>query len=77
MLNALAVLWTGLEVVNICWPRTILAPPGAPWYQVWAALIGVGSVTLVGLGYLIIRRPQDRMRETFADPVIKEVTSVG
>ncbi|MDH6119860.1 APC family permease [Kitasatospora sp. GAS204B] len=60
-LNALAVLWTGGEVLNICWPRTILAPPGAPWYQVWAALIGVGTVTLIGVGYLLVRRPQDRM----------------
>ncbi|MFC9326144.1 APC family permease [Kitasatospora sp. NPDC057015] len=63
LLNALAVLWTGLEVVNICWPRTILAPPGAPWYQVWAALLGVGLVVLAGLGYLLARRPQQRMRE--------------
>ncbi|WP_329494280.1 APC family permease [Kitasatospora herbaricolor] len=62
LLNALAVLWTGLEVVNICWPRTILAPPGAPWYQVWAALLGVGLVVLVGLGYLLVRRPQQLMR---------------
>ncbi|MCX5213828.1 APC family permease [Kitasatospora sp. NBC_00240] len=62
LLNALAVLWTGLEVVNICWPRTILAPPGAPWYQVWAALLGVGLVVLAGLGYLLVRRPQRLMR---------------
>ncbi|WP_280695818.1 amino acid permease [Kitasatospora sp. GP82] len=61
-LNALAVLWTGLEVVNICWPRTILAPPGAPWHQVWAALLGVGPVTVIGVGYLIARRPQRLMR---------------
>ncbi|WP_441246822.1 APC family permease [Kitasatospora sp. McL0602] len=61
-LNALAVLWTGLEVVNICWPRTILAPPGAPWYQVWAALLGVGLVTLAGVGYLLVRRPQRLMQ---------------
>ncbi|MFI6446681.1 amino acid permease [Kitasatospora sp. NPDC050543] len=62
-LNALAVLWTGLEVINICWPRAILAPPGAPWYQVWAALLGVGIVTLLGLGYLLVRRPQRHMRD--------------
>ncbi|MFI6843071.1 hypothetical protein OG535_09735 [Kitasatospora sp. NBC_00085] len=62
VINALAVLWTGLEVVNICWPRTILAPPGAPWYQVWAAVLGVGLVTLAGLGYLLVRRPQRLMR---------------
>ncbi|MFJ1708263.1 APC family permease [Kitasatospora sp. NPDC088346] len=60
-LNVLAVLWTGLEVVNICWPRAVLAPPGAPWYQVWAALLGTGAVTLTGLGYLLVRRPQRLM----------------
>lgn len=59
--NVLAVLWTGFEVVNICWPRALLVPPGAPWYQVWAALIGVGLVTLTGLGYLLVRRPQRLM----------------
>ncbi|MFI9326625.1 APC family permease [Kitasatospora sp. NPDC052868] len=63
VVNALAVLWTGLEVVNICWPRAILAPPGAPWYQVWAALLGVGLVGLAGLGYLLVRRPQRLMRD--------------
>ncbi|MEV8098113.1 APC family permease [Kitasatospora sp. NPDC085879] len=62
-LNLLAVLWTGLEVVNICWPRALLAPPGAPWYQVWAAVLGTGVVTLVGVGYLVVRRPQRLMRE--------------
>jgi hypothetical protein len=49
-------------VVNICWPRSILAPAGAPWYQVWAALLGVGTVTLAGLAYLLLRRPDRRMR---------------
>ncbi|GAA4843054.1 APC family permease [Kitasatospora terrestris] len=62
-LNVLAVLWTGLEVVNICWPRAVLAPPGAPWYQVWAALLGIGAVGLAGAAYLLVRRPQRRMRE--------------
>ncbi|SEK95011.1 APC family permease [Streptacidiphilus jiangxiensis] len=61
-LNLLAVVWTGFEVVNICWPRSILAPVGAPWYQVWAALLGVGTVTLAGLAYLLVRRPDRRMR---------------
>ncbi|MFF2073386.1 APC family permease [Kitasatospora sp. NPDC058162] len=62
-LNVLAVLWTGFEVVNICWPRAILAPAGAPWYQIWAAPLGVGTVTLAGLAYLLARRPDRRMPE--------------
>ncbi|MFB7380570.1 APC family permease [Kitasatospora purpeofusca] len=66
-LNLLAVLWTGFEVVNICWPRAVLSPAGAPWYQIWAAPLGVGTVTLAGLGYLLVRRPDRRMGEADRD----------
>ena len=38
-INALAVGWLAFETVNIAWPRESLAPPGAPFYQVWAAPI--------------------------------------
>jgi amino acid transporter len=61
-LNVLAVLWTGFEVANVCWPRAILAPPDAPWYQVWAGLLGTGVVITAGLLYLLARRPQDKLR---------------
>ena len=36
---AAAVAWLGFEFANIAWPRSILAPVGAPWYQVWAGAI--------------------------------------
>ncbi|MGW1005278.1 APC family permease [Streptomyces sp. NPDC002520] len=58
-LNVLAVLWAGFEVVNVCWPRALLAPPGAPWYQIWAAPLGVATVLGSGVLYLLVRRPQD------------------
>ncbi|MFD9729637.1 APC family permease [Streptomyces sp. NPDC059072] len=61
-LNVLAVLWTAFEVVNVCWPRAILAPPGAPWYQVWAGLIGTGAVITAGLVYLAVRKPHHALR---------------
>ncbi|MER7585694.1 APC family permease [Kitasatospora sp. NPDC097691] len=66
-LNLLAVLWTGFELVNICWPRAVLAPAGAPWYQIWAAPLGVATVTLVGLAYLLARRPDRRMGDIDQD----------
>ncbi|MEW2489695.1 APC family permease [Streptomyces sp. NPDC048411] len=61
-LNVLAVLWTAFEVVNVCWPRAILAPPGAPWYQIWAGLLGIGVVITAGLVYLVVKKPQDALR---------------
>lgn len=65
--NLLAVLWTGFELVNICWPRAVLAPAGAPWYQIWAAPLGVATVTLAGLAYLLVRRPDRRMGDIDRD----------
>ncbi|RSS54746.1 amino acid permease [Streptomyces sp. WAC07061] len=61
-LNAAAVLWTAFEVANVCWPRAILAPAGAPWYQVWAGLLGIGAVITAGLLYLAVKKPQDTLR---------------
>ncbi|CCH31743.1 amino acid permease [Actinosynnema sp. NPDC047251] len=61
VINALAVGWLGFEFVNIAWPRAILAPVGAPWYQIWAAPLVSAVVVLAGLLYLLIARPQDKV----------------
>jgi amino acid transporter len=60
VLNVLAVVWLAFEAVNIAWPRTSLAPPGAPVYQVWAAPIVLAAITLVGIAYLLLARPHAR-----------------
>ena len=60
LVNVLAVAWLAFETVNIAWPRASLAPLGAPWYQVWAAPMVVGAITVVGLAYLALARPDAR-----------------
>ncbi len=60
-INLAAVAWLGFETVNIAWPRASLAPPGAPAYQIWAAPMLLGAITAVGLTYLLLARPQDRL----------------
>ena len=60
LVNALAVGWLAFESVNIAWPRTSLAPPGAPFYQVWAAPIVLGIIGLAGVAYLVLARPHLR-----------------
>jgi amino acid transporter len=57
MVNALAVAWLAFETVNIAWPRESLAPPGAPFYQVWAAPIVLAVIAAVGVTYLVVARP--------------------
>lgn len=60
-INLAAVLWLGFETVNIAWPRTSLAPPDAPFYQVWAAPLVLALILVVGLGYLALARPAARL----------------
>jgi lipopolysaccharide export LptBFGC system permease protein LptF len=59
-INVAAVIWLAFETVNIAWPRTSLAPPGAPTYQVWAAPIVLAVIAVVGLTYLAVARPHRR-----------------
>jgi amino acid transporter len=60
-INAVAVGWLGFETVNIAWPRTSLAPPGAPAYQVWAAVIVLAVIGIAGAAYLVVARPQRKL----------------
>ena len=61
VVNALAVAWLAFETVNIAWPRTSLAPPGAPAYQVWAAPLVLALIATVGLAYLALAKPHRRI----------------
>jgi amino acid transporter len=64
--NLLAVGWLTFETLNIAWPRTAIAPPGAPWYQVWAAALVLALIGAVGVAYLVVAKPQ-RILEVEAD----------
>jgi len=58
--NVLAVGWLAFETVNIAWPRESLAPPDAPFYQVWAAPIVLALIATAGAAYLLVAQPQAR-----------------
>jgi amino acid transporter len=60
VVNVLAVVWLVFETINIAWPRAVLAPPGAPFYQVWAAPLLLVVIAVTGVGYLVLARPLRR-----------------
>jgi amino acid transporter len=64
--NVVAVAWLTFEAINIAWPRTVLAVPGAKFYQVWAIVLIFGVLTVLGLIYVLVRRPQDRVAKSAA-----------
>jgi amino acid transporter len=61
VLNAAAVAWLSFETVNIAWPRESLAPPAAPFYQVWAAVIVLALIVVLGLAYLLVAKPERKL----------------
>jgi amino acid transporter len=61
VINALAVAWLSFETVNIAWPRASLAPPGAPAYQVWSAVIVLTAIGTAGTAYLLVARPHKKL----------------
>ena len=61
--TSLAVAWLAFETVNIAWPRESLAPPDAPFYQVWAAPLVLALIAVVGVAYLLLAKPQRSLEE--------------
>jgi amino acid transporter len=59
-LNVVAVCWLTFETINIAWPRKSLAPPDAPFYQVWAAPLTLVAIAALGAAYLVVARPHVR-----------------
>ena len=72
-INALAVLWLAFETVNIAWPRSAPAPPGAPVYQVWAAPIVLAAIAVAGVLYMLVARPHRRAPAGVPPPVAAPV----
>jgi amino acid transporter len=77
VVNVLAVAWLAFETVNIAWPRTVLAPPGAPFYQVWAAPMVLGLIGATGLLYVLVARPQRRLPAAGVTPPAAPAARAG
>lgn len=60
-INVVAVMWLLFEAVNVAWPREILAPAGAPWFQVWAVVLIFSALTVLGCVYLMVAKPHLRI----------------
>ena len=44
VINMVAFLWSVFEFVNIAWPRAYAVSPNAPWWQLWAVPLVLGSI---------------------------------
>jgi amino acid transporter len=74
--NIAAVAWLTFEAINIAWPREVLAVPGAKFYQVWAIVLIFGVLSVIGLIYVLVSRPQDRIARATSMSDLEEVPEV-
>jgi hypothetical protein len=54
--NVAAFLWPLFEFVNIAWPRAYAVSPNAPWRQLWAVPLVLGSILGVATLYVLINK---------------------
>src|SRR5580765_8234401 len=55
MINTIAFIWSVFEFVNIAWPRMYAVSPNAPWWQLWAVPLVLGSILCIATPYILIR----------------------
>jgi amino acid transporter len=53
-INITAFLWSLFEFVNIAWPRSYAVAPNAPWWQLWAVPLVLGSIMVVTTVYVLM-----------------------
>ena len=56
VINVAAFLWSVFEFVNIAWPRDYAVSPNAPWWQLWAVPLVLGSILGVTTLYVLINK---------------------
>jgi amino acid transporter len=56
VINVVAFLWSMFELVNIAWPRAYAVSIDAPWWQLWAIPLVLGSILSVTTVYILINK---------------------
>lgn len=53
-INVIAFHWSLFELINIAWPRPYAVAPDAPWWQLWAVPLVLGSILTVTTLYVVM-----------------------
>jgi hypothetical protein len=57
LINTAAFLWSLFEFVNIAWPRPYAVSSDAPWWQLWAVPLVLGSILGTTTLYVLFGKP--------------------
>ncbi len=56
IINIAAFTWASFELINIAWPRPYAISTDAPWWQLWATPLVLGSILGITTLYLLINK---------------------
>ena len=56
IINSLAFIWSLFELVNIAWPRLYAISTDAPWWQLWATPLVLGSLLTITTLYILYKK---------------------
>ena len=68
LINVAAFLWSVFEFVNIAWPRPYATSSQAPWWQLWAVPLVLGSILTLTTLYLLVGRNEPSVHPGKAEP---------
>jgi amino acid transporter len=56
IINILAFIWSLFELINIAWPRPYAVSADAPWWQLWATPLVLGSILGITTLYILFKK---------------------
>lgn len=56
VINIVAFIWSLFELVNIAWPRAYAVSDNAPWWQLWAIPLVLGSILGMTTVYILANK---------------------
>ncbi len=68
LINIAAFIWSVFEFMNIAWPRPYATSPNAPWWQLWAVPLVLGSILTVPTLYILIGSNESSAHPEKAEP---------
>ncbi|SFQ07952.1 amino acid/polyamine/organocation transporter, APC superfamily [Nitrosomonas cryotolerans] len=62
IINFVAFLWSLFELINIAWPRSYAVATDAPWWQLWAIPLVLGSILSMTTVFILVNKFRDNSK---------------
>jgi TRAP-type C4-dicarboxylate transport system permease small subunit len=71
-----AFAWALFELANIAWPREYVVAPGAPWWQLYAVPLVLGSILGITTLHILINNNRQEDEKDDSKSIAADVKQV-